>query len=223
MCHGSLWGSQISWVCCVFREKKQVNRRFLRYTHTRMDKSALQKLRRKTQFWPSTKRLDTFTPSVLSGPADDAQHCQCQRQTAHPWCGMQREKTNSPRAVSSAKTIPVFLLARGCARRRRPLPGFCTFLLSWPFSPLSPPWFLPLSHRTNIIGLVNGMWRVFAGTEGAGIGSWEEIWKLPFAKCLQAMNQQSGGIAIKKITRLFYLCKIRDARHVIRQLNAVNS
>lgn len=135
---------------------------------------------------PKTKRLDTFIPSVLSGPAVGwwCSTLQCQRQTAHPWCGMQREKT-SHRAVSSAKTIPVLLLAWGCARRHRPQPAFCTFCFFCSFSSFFPPGSYPFpSHKHTQPWFRNEMWRVFAGTEGAGVGSWEEIWKLPFAKYL---------------------------------------
>lgn len=50
----------------------------------------------------------------------------------------------------TSKTIPVLLLAWGCAGRHRPLPGFCTFCFLVPFLPFffSPPGSFPLpSHK----------------------------------------------------------------------------
>lgn len=86
----------------------------------------------------------------------------------------------------TSKTIPVLLLARGCAGRHRPLPGFGTFCFLFPSLPFFfPPGSFPLPlHKHTHPGFSNEMWRVFTGTKGAGIESWEEIWKLPFAKCL---------------------------------------
>lgn len=62
-----------------------------------------------------TKGLDTFIPSVLSVQqwVDGAQHCSAKGKLHIPGVGC-RGKT-SHRAVSLAKTIPVLLLAQGCA------------------------------------------------------------------------------------------------------------
>lgn len=163
------------------------------------------------------KRLDPLSPSLLhrssaaGAMGDGAQHSLCQRQIALPWSNGAMQRTQSYSVVSSAKNIPVLLLARGFAGRHRPEPGFCVLccLLSCPFSSFFPGSFsFPFSsHKHTHPWFGNEMWRVFTGTEGAGIASWEEIWKLPFAKYLQAMNQQEGGTVIKRSSGCFICVK----------------
>lgn len=74
---------------------------------------------------PSTKRLDISSSLyyLVQQWVDGAQHCSAEGELHIPGerC---REKKTSHRAVSSAKDIPVLLLAWSCARRHSPPPGF---------------------------------------------------------------------------------------------------